>query len=77
MSDIIHILMTMASKKFNVPIENLKPESDMFDTLGINSIQALSLLTDLEQTFKIEIPDYEISDVRTFENLATVIESRV
>ena len=50
---------------------------DFFEKLHINSIQALSLLTDLEKEFSIEIPDYELQDVKTFDQLAQLITSRI
>jgi acyl carrier protein len=49
----------------------------MFDTLGIDSMDALELLTDLEQAFDVEIPDYEVQDVRTFQELAEVVATRL
>ena len=46
-------------------------------TLDIDSMQALSLLAALEQEFEVEIPDYEVQDVRTFRELAAVVASRL
>jgi acyl carrier protein len=76
MSDVLQKLFELASKKFNANLQSLQAQDDLFEKLQINSMQALSLLTDLEQEFKIEIPDYELQDVRTFEQLATLISSR-
>lgn len=55
----------------------LAPEDDMFSVLGIDSMQALSLLTALEEKFGVGIPDYEVQDVRTFAELAEVVALRV
>ena len=77
MNDIIQKLMTLAAKKFNVDQNTLKSGDDFFEKLQINSIQALSLLTDLEREFKIEIPDYELQDVKTFDQLAELISNRI
>ena len=40
-------------------------------------MQVLSVLTELEQHFNVEIPDYELREVRTFEQLAACIEQRL
>ena len=69
-------LMELAGKRFNVSASTLKPEDDFFEKLGINSLQALNLLSDLEQAFDVEIPDYELQGVKTFSSLATLIEKR-
>lgn len=76
MSETTTKLMDLAAKRFNVAREALKPGDDFFETLGIDSIQALDLLTDLEDAFDVEIPDYEMQDVKTFADLATIIETR-
>lgn len=70
-------LLDLASQKFSRPRTELSPDVDMFDMLGIDSVDAMSLLTALEERFSIEIPDYEIQDVRTFRGLADVISRRV
>lgn len=77
MNDVLQKLMALASKKFNVELGSLSGGDDFFEKLQINSIQALSLLTDLEREFKIEIPDYELQDVKTFNQLAELISNRI
>lgn len=70
-------LMTLAAERFARSREELKATDDLFDTLEIDSMQALSLLTALEEKFEVEIPDYEVQDVRTFAELADVVASRL
>ena len=43
---------------------------------GIDSVQAMDLLTELEDHFDVEIPDYELQDARTFAQLAEVLRRR-
>jgi acyl carrier protein len=69
-------LMELAAKRFNADAALLKPSDDFFQVLGIDSIQALDLLTDLEDEFEVEIPDYELQGVVTFEGLAAIIGKR-
>jgi acyl carrier protein len=40
-------------------------------------MQVLSLLSELEQHFNVEIPDYELREVRSFAQLAECIERRL
>ncbi|MCB9594590.1 MAG: acyl carrier protein [Sandaracinaceae bacterium] len=70
-------LLSLAAERFARSREDLKPEDDLFDALEIDSMQALSLLTALEESFSVEIPDYEVQDVRTFQELAEVVASRL
>ncbi len=77
MSDTTDKLIRLAAKKFKVDATGLKPEQDFFDALGIDSVQALELLSELEMEFDIEVPDYELQGVKTFTALADVIEQRL
>lgn len=70
-------VLTLAAQHFKVPRAELNPTDDFFEKLGINSLQALDLLTRLEQHFNIELPDYELQDVSDFKTLAERIQSRL
>ncbi|MBI4458774.1 MAG: acyl carrier protein [Acidobacteria bacterium] len=70
-------IMTLASAHFGVPRDQLAPSDDFFQKLGINSLQALELLTRLENHFGIELPDYELQGVADFRTLAERIQARL
>jgi acyl carrier protein len=70
-------ILQLAAVHFKVPREKLRADDDFFKTLGINSLQALELLTRLEQHFHIELPDYELQGVSDFRTLAERIQSRL
>ncbi|HEY7099580.1 MAG TPA: acyl carrier protein [Terriglobales bacterium] len=70
-------ILTLAATHFKVPRERLAPDDDFFKTLGIDSLQALDLLTKLENHFKVELPDYELQGVSDFRTLADRIQSRL
>jgi len=60
-----------------VPREALAPGDDFFQKLGIDSLQALGLLTRLENHFHVELPDYELQGVSDFRTLADRIRARL
>ncbi len=70
-------ILSLAAAHFKVPREKLTPDDDFFKTLGIDSLQALDLLTRLEQHFRIELPDYELQGVSDFRTLASRIQARL
>jgi acyl carrier protein len=70
-------ILGLAATHFKVPREKLTPDDDFFKTLGINSLQALDLLTRLENHFSVELPDYELQGVSDFRTLASRIQSRL
>ena len=57
--------------------EKLTADQDFFKTLGIDSLQALDLLTRLEHHFNVELPDYELQGVSDFRTLDTRIHARL
>jgi acyl carrier protein len=70
-------VLSLAATHFKVPRERLAPDDDFFKTLGIDSLQALDLLTKLEHHFRIELPDYELQGVSDFRTLASRIQARL
>jgi acyl carrier protein len=70
-------ILTLAAVHFKVPRQKLTPDDDFFKTLGIDSLQALDLLTKLENHFRIELPDYELQGVSDFRTLASRIQARL
>jgi acyl carrier protein len=70
-------VLDLASKHFHVPSNSLAPEDDFFKKLGIDSLQALEMLSRLENHFGIELPDYEVQGVSDFRTLASRIQSRL
>ena len=70
-------VLNLAAAHFKVPREKLTADDDFFKTLGIDSLQALDLLTRLEHHFRIELPDYELQGVSDFRTLAERIEARL
>ena len=70
-------ILTLAAAHFKVAREQLTPDDDFFQKLGIDSMQTLELLTRLENHFGIELPDYEMQGVSDFRTLAERIQSRL
>jgi len=70
-------VLDLAAKHFKVKRESLAPTDDFFKKLGIDSLQALEMLTRLEHHFGIELPDYEMQGVSDFRTLAGRIQARL
>jgi acyl carrier protein len=70
-------ILNLAAKQFKVARESLAPGDDFYKKLGLDSLQALEMLTRLEQHFGIELPDYEMQGVSDFRTLATRIQTRL
>ncbi len=70
-------VLQLAVAHFKVPLGGLSPDDDFFKKLGIDSLQALALLSRIENHFHIELPDYELQGVTDFRTLAARIHARL
>ncbi len=70
-------ILGLAAQHFKVPREQLAAADDFYRKLKIDSLQALDLLTRLENHFGIELPDYEVQGVTDFRTLASRIQARL
>ena len=77
MDDLIQQLTELTRRRFGSAADALSADDDLFEVLGIDSLQALELLTDLEDTFDLEVPDYEVRGVNTLRGLATLLSRRL
>jgi acyl carrier protein len=70
-------ILALAAKQFKAAPGSLKPDDDFYKKLGIDSLQALEMLSRLENHFQIELPDYEVQGVSDFKTLAERVQSRL
>lgn len=70
-------LLALATSRFGERAANLTAGDDLYASLHIDSMEAMSLLTDVEEAFNIEIPDYELQGVRTLSSIAALVARRL
>ena len=70
-------LIALSARRFDKIPEVLGGDTDIFQSLGVDSVHLLELLSELEREWGIEIPDYELRSVKTFNDLAGVIQRRL
>lgn len=57
--------------------QQIKPEAKLQDDLGLDSLDAVEMASDLEERFGIEIPDDELENVETIGDTIDLIEPKV
>jgi len=70
-------ILELAANQFKVAAGSLKADDDFYKKLAIDSLQALDLLSRIENHFRIELPDYEVQGVSDFKTLAERIQARL
>lgn len=55
--------------------EQITPDSELIDDMGISSMDVLFLISSMEEEFKIKVPESAIRKMVTVEDVAEVIAS--
>jgi len=69
-------LLDIVKSEKNIPGDKLAPETPLVDA-GIDSLDALTILFAIEEQFHISIPDDRARAIKTFSDMADVVEQLV
>jgi acyl carrier protein len=69
-------LLDIVNNEKDIPGHKLAPETPLADA-GIDSLDALSILFAIEEQFHISIPDDRARAIKTFADMADVVEQLV
>jgi len=74
-SDIITAVNEVFCEEFEVPLEELTPESQIFDDLGLDSLDVVDLIVALQKKFGVQVRnDERVREVRTLQDLYNFLE---
>jgi len=76
MSDQIEIMINeVFEESFEIDKDQLKPEANIFEDLGLDSLDVVDLVVALQKKFNVEIrTDERIKEIRTLEDLCKFIK---
>lgn len=66
-------IVALAAKHFNKKADTLSGDTHLIDDLKGDSLDAVELIMNIEDHFDIEIPEDEITGVRTLGGIAEVV----
>ncbi len=69
------VIATLASVK-RIPAENIKLDSNL-QQMGIDSLDVFTLLFELENAFKITIPDDDVRSIKTVNDIVEGVKKLV
>ena len=75
--EIFDKFQNILSKKFGFDKNKVKASSTLRDDLGIDSFTAVELVFTLEDEYKIEISDEEMSKLETVKDVVEAIEQKL
>ena len=73
MSD-IDIIINNVADHFRVKESEVSVDTHLVDDLGADSLDSIELVLDMEREFDIEIPDDAIDEVKTVQDIVTLVQ---
>lgn len=67
----------VVAKQLGVEASEVNITASFTDDLGIDSLEIFEIVMSLEEEFEIEIPNEDIEDIKSVEDIAKYIESKV
>jgi acyl carrier protein len=61
------------SRGFEIPMEKLTPEANLFTDLGLDSLDAIDMLVYLEEEIKIKVDGERLMGVRTMQDVYNLV----
>jgi acyl carrier protein len=70
-------LKEIMAARLGLPPEQLVPEARLVDDLGLDSLDAVELAISVERKFDIEVPEEELTKLKTVADMVALVESRM
>jgi acyl carrier protein len=75
--DVAAGLREIMAARLGLPAEQLVPEARLVEDLGLDSLDAVELAISVERKFDIEVPEEELTKLKTVADMVALVESRV
>lgn len=74
---VLERVKNVVAKQLGVEASEVNITASFTDDLGIDSLEIFEIVMSLEEEFEIEIPNEDIEDIKSVEDIAKYIESKV
>lgn len=71
--NILKIIIDYLSSEFEIPMEKIKPEANLFEDLEMDSIDALDLASRMQSELKVAPNRKELQKIRTVQDVIDYI----
>lgn len=67
-------LQKIIAEQLEIDEDDIRPDSDIIDDLGADSLDIVDLVMSIEDEFHVEIPDEAVEEMRTVDDAVRYIE---
>ena len=75
-ADVIRAVKTAVAPYTDVPVEEITQESS-FEDLGVDSLDAIGIIGDLEDAFEVEVPNDDLEDLFTVGDAVAILKKQL
>lgn len=75
--DVLAALKEVLVDRLKVDPDSIKEEANLFEDLGLDSIDLMTVVMAVEERFSIEVSDDELEDVTTLGGAADLLAAKV
>jgi acyl carrier protein len=69
-------LKEIMAARLGLPAEQIVPEARLVEDLGLDSLDAVELAIAVERKFDIEVPEEELTKLKTVADMLALVQSR-
>lgn len=74
---ILEKLKAILSEQFDVEEDEITSETNIQEDLGADSLDVVDLIMSIEDEFEVEIPDEDVENIKTVDDVVKYIEPKV
>ena len=74
---VLEKVKAILSEQFDVEEDSITPDTNLSEDLEADSLDVVDLLMSIEYEFEIEVPDEEIENIKTVDQLVKYIEANM
>jgi acyl carrier protein len=67
-------VVELVAKILKKPIEKVRPEANLFDELGVDSLLGVEIFAALDKKYGVDIPDVRLKEIATLNDLVNLVE---
>ncbi len=67
-------LQKIIAEQLEIDEDDIRPDSDIIDDLGADSLDIVDLVMSIEDEFQVEVPDEAVEEMRTVDDAVRYIE---
>lgn len=75
--EIIEKINAFMSDEFEVDVEDIQPEANLKDTLGLDSLDYVDLVVSIESNFSVKLIESDFAGITTFQTFYDLIEQKL